>query len=75
MLKVSGGRYTLLAANIERQAFGVCFEFASDIASARRLNPDGSRTVLRPEGAMFRDSLGQFGVGVYEIRSRHGPHE
>jgi hypothetical protein len=75
MLKVRGSRYTLLAANIERQAFGVRFEFARDIASVRRLNPDGSRTLLRPQGQRFSDSLGQFGVGVYEIRFRHGPHE
>jgi hypothetical protein len=50
MLKARGSRYTLLAANIEREPFGVGFEFVSDIASVRRLNPDGSRTVLRPEG-------------------------
>jgi hypothetical protein len=75
MLKVRGSRYTLLAANIERQAFGVRFDFARDIASVRRLNPDGSRTLLRPQGQRFSDSLGQFGVGVYEIRFRHGPHE
>jgi hypothetical protein len=39
MLKARGSRYTLLAANLERQAFGVGFEFVSDIASVRRAEP------------------------------------
>jgi hypothetical protein len=70
MLKIRDARYTLFAANIEKQAWGARFEFASQIGSVTRLNPDGSTTELNPEGSMFRDSLGQFDVGVYDIRFR-----
>jgi hypothetical protein len=73
MLKVTDGRYTLLAANIEKQAFGVRFEFPNHITSVKRLNPDGATTELRPNGPGFSDSLGQFGVAVYDIRFRPGP--
>jgi hypothetical protein len=72
LLKVGDGQYTLFAANIEKQAFGTRFEFPSDIASVRRLNPDGSVTELRPNGPMFGDTLEQFGVAVYELRFRPG---
>lgn len=70
MLKIRDARYSLFAANIEKQALGARFEFASQIGSVTRLNPDGSTTELNPEGSMFRDSLGQFDVGVYHIRFR-----
>jgi hypothetical protein len=73
MLKVSGGRYTLFVANIEKHAFGARFEFPSAIASVRRLNPDGSVTELRSKGTMFGDKLGRFGVAIYELRFRAGP--
>jgi len=73
MLKVRDGRYTLFAANLEKQAFRARFEFPSAIASVRRLNPDGSITELQSEGASFSDALDEFGVGVYQIRFKSGP--
>ncbi|HEY7633938.1 MAG TPA: hypothetical protein VH763_00215 [Gemmatimonadales bacterium] len=72
MLKVRNGRYTLFVANIERETLGVRFEFAGDIRSVRRVNPDGSATALRPDRTAFGDSLGPFGVGVYQIRFARG---
>lgn len=73
MLKITDGRFTLLAANIEKQAFGVRFEFANEVVSVSRVNPDGSTTELAPQGSGFSDSLGQFGAAVYDIRFRRGP--
>ncbi len=73
LLKITDGRYTLFAANIEKQALGVRFALDSNVASVSRRNPDGSTTELRPEGPMFSDSLGQFGAAVYNIRFRPGP--
>lgn len=67
MLKETGGVYTLLAANLEGRPMGARYRFPSGIASVRRLNADGSVTVLEPDGAMFRDALGSFGAAVYEI--------
>jgi hypothetical protein len=72
MLKLAGGRYTLFVANIEKQAFGTRFEFPSAVASVRRLNPNGSTTELHAEGAMFSDTLTQFGVAVYQLRFKPG---
>lgn len=73
MLKVAGGGYTLFAANIEKRVMGARFEFPTAIATVRRLNPDGSATELEPEGPTFRDTLAQFGVGVYQLRFKSGP--
>jgi hypothetical protein len=68
MLKSTKEGYTLFAANIERAALGARFQFPSEIASVRRLEPNGSATTLAPDGGVFRDRFGPFGVGVYEIR-------
>jgi hypothetical protein len=72
MLKVRKGRYTLLATNIEKQTFGVRFEFATQIVAVKRINPDGSATTIRPLGRAFTDSLGPFGAAVYQIRFQAG---
>jgi len=68
MLKPTKEGYTLFASSIERASLGARFQFLSEIASVRRLEPNGSATVLAPEGGVFRDRFGPFGVGVYEIR-------
>ena len=68
MLKATKEGYTLLASNIERAPLGARFELPREIASVRRLEPDGSVTTLDPDGGAFRDRFGPFGVGVYEIR-------
>jgi hypothetical protein len=68
MLKSTKEGYTLFTANIERAALGARFQFPSEIASVRRLEPNGSATTLPPDGGVFRDRFGPFGVGVYEIR-------
>lgn len=68
MLKSSDGAYTLFASNIERSPLAGRFGFSRNIGSVKRLNQDGSSTWLTADGGTFRDSLGPFGVGVYEIR-------
>jgi hypothetical protein len=67
MLKVTGDGYTLLAANLKGSPTGARFRFRDHLASVRRLNADGSATALRVDGAELRDSLGSFGVAVYDI--------
>ena len=70
ILKQADGGYTLLAANLEGRPMGAGYRFPRNIESVRRLNPDGSVTLVAPEGAEFRDALGAFGAAVYEIRLR-----
>ena len=70
ILKEADGGYTLLAANLEGRTMGAGYRFPRNIESVRRLNPDGSVTLVVPEGAEFRDGLGAFGAAVYEIRLR-----
>jgi hypothetical protein len=67
MLKETDGVYTLLAANLEDRPLGARYQFPGNIASVRRLNADGSVTVLGPDGPMFRDALGSFAAAAYEI--------
>ena len=68
MLKVTDGRYLLLAANIEERSFGARFQFSREIASVTRLDGDGTRSSMAPSGSMFRDSLSPLAAAVYEIR-------
>jgi hypothetical protein len=68
MLKQTGGLYTLLASNIENRSFDVRIQFASRLASVKRLEGNGSATSITPSGGMFGDSLGPFAAAVYEIR-------
>lgn len=70
MLKSGGAGYTLFASNIERASFDVRFQFSRSIASVARLEPDGSTTPLVADGSIFRDSIGPFGAGVYELEIR-----
>ena len=68
ILKETDGGYTLLAANLEGRALGAGYRFRRDIESVRRLNPDGTVTIVAAEGGEFRDALGAYGAAVYEIR-------
>jgi hypothetical protein len=70
MLKGTNGVYTLLAANLEGRPIGARYRFTGSVASVRRLNADGSSTVIVPEGAEFSEALDAFGAAVYEIRLR-----
>jgi hypothetical protein len=70
MLKETGGVYTLLAANLEGGRMGARYRFPKSITSVRRLNADGSDTVLEPNGPMFGDTLSAFDAAVYEITFR-----
>jgi hypothetical protein len=67
LLKSHGAGYTLFVSNIERAAHVARFQFSRRIASVERLGGDGSRTPITPDGSVFRDSIGPFGAGVYEI--------
>jgi hypothetical protein len=68
MLKDTRGTCTLLAVNIEARPFGTRFEFPKRIGSVKRLDADGTETVIGADGKMFTDSLDSFGAAVYEIR-------
>lgn len=68
MLKLRNGVYTLFVSNIERTSLGARFQFPNNIVSVKRINQNGSVTPITPRGSAFRDSLGPFGVGIYEIR-------
>jgi hypothetical protein len=70
MLKSDGAGYTLFASNIERATYDARFQFSRNIASVARLEQDRSTTPLVADGSIFRDSLGPFGVGVYQIELR-----
>jgi len=70
LLKSHGTGHTLLVSNIERAPYEARFQFSRRLASVTRLDPDGSTTALVPDGSVFRDSIGPFGAGVYEIRFR-----
>lgn len=70
MLKGAGDPCTLLASNTEGRPFGVRFQFTRPIAAVRRLNGDGSRTIIAPIGSMFRDTLAALAAAVYEVRFR-----
>ena len=70
ILKETDGGYTLLAANLEGRPLGASYRFRRNIESVRRLNPEGTVTLVTPGGAEFRDALGAFGAAVYEIRLR-----
>jgi hypothetical protein len=70
ILKEADGGYTLLAVNLEARSLGAGYRFPRSIESVRRLNADGSVTLVTTEGPEFRDALGSFGVAVYEIRLR-----
>jgi hypothetical protein len=67
LLKSHGGGYTLLVSNIERASHVARFQFSRGIASVERVDQDGSVTPLAADGSVFRDSIGPFGAGVYEI--------
>ncbi len=68
MLKQREGVYTLFASNIEKASLGARFEFPESLASIRRLNPDGSTTLIATRVSSFGDSFGGFSARVYEIR-------
>jgi hypothetical protein len=70
LLKSHGTGYTLFASNLERAPYSARFQFSRRIASVVRLDSDGSTTALAPDGSVFRDSIGPFGAGVYDIRFR-----
>jgi hypothetical protein len=70
LLKSHRTGYTLFASNLERAPYAVRFQFSRRLASVARLDSGGSMTALRPDGSVFRDSIGPFGAGVYEIRFR-----
>jgi hypothetical protein len=70
LLKSHRAGYTLLASNLDRAPYAARFQFSRRLASVARLEPGGTTTALRPDGSVFRDSIGPFGAGVYEIRFR-----
>jgi hypothetical protein len=70
MLKESGGAYTLLAVNLERPRLGARYQFPSEIAAVRRIEPDGQATAINADGRGFRDELGGLAAAVYEVRFR-----
>jgi hypothetical protein len=70
MLKETEGRYTLLAANLDDRQLGTRYRFAREIASARRLEPDGAATAIESDGTSFTDRLGPLGAAVYELEFR-----
>ena len=72
LLKDNGGVYTLLAANVEGTTVGARYRFPTAIRSVRRVDEDGSITVLESDGSAFRDELGAFAAAVYEVTFSRG---
>jgi len=68
LLKESGGRYTLLAVNIDDAPLALRIALPRPAIELLSINADGVAVPLAADGQAIEDSIESFGVRIYQFR-------